>query len=58
MSYQRAHNLVSFPICPFVKHSAVNPAQPKTPKSEMVQVIYDKAATAFANNKRNARSRS
>ncbi|GEM_PF-4493786 len=58
MSYQRAHNLASFPICPFVKHSAVNPARPKPPTSEMLQVIYHKAATALAINKRNFGSRS
>ena len=58
MSYQPAHNLASFPICPFVKRSAVNPARPKPPTPEMVQVIDDEAATAFASNKRNVWSRS
>ena len=58
MSHQPAHNLGSFLICPFVKRSAVNPARPKPPTPEMVQVIDDEAITAFANNKRNIESRS
>ena len=58
MPYQPAHNLASFPICPFVKRSAVNPARPKPPTLEMVQVIDEEAAKAFAINKRNVGSRS
>ena len=58
MSYQPAHNLASFLICPFVKRSAVNPTWPKPPTPEMVQVIDAEAVTAFANNKRNIKSRS
>ena len=58
MSYQPARNLASFPICSFVKRSAVNPARPKLPTPEIVQVIDDEAATTFANNKRNVWSRS
>ena len=58
MPYQLARNLASFPICPLVKLSAVNPARPKPPTPEMVQVIDDEAITAFANNKRNIESRS
>ena len=53
MSYQPARNLVSFPICPLVKRSAVNPARPKPPTPETVQVIDGEAATTFANNNRN-----
>ena len=53
MSYQPAHNLASFLICPFVKRSAVNPTWPKPPTPEMVQVIDGEAATNFANNNRN-----